>query len=126
MFGKKIIIVEDDEDIRTSLVELLLDEGYFVSTFNNGADALQSILSKKEAECDLIVLDLQMPIMNGYQFSDKLREYPEHESLPIIVMSAENHSESKLSFNKINRYVKKPLDIAHFLDTIEQCLDLDL
>lgn len=125
MFGKKIIVIEDDEDIRSILVELLLDEGYQVATFNNGAEALQSILSKKEDEYDLILLDLQMPIMNGYQFSNKLRENSDYQRLPIIVMSADIHSESKLSFNKINRYIKKPIDIAHFLDAIEQCL-LDL
>jgi two-component system sensor histidine kinase/response regulator len=120
----KIIVVEDDESIRSVLVEILTDEGYNVSSFKNGAEALESLLMRQQNDFALIVLDLNMPVMNGYEFTDKIRENQEFSLLPIIVISAEHDASAKLCFPKITRYLKKPLDISRFLELVEESIGI--
>ena len=82
-----ILIVDDDDDIRELLAEVLEDEGYRVATARNGLDALTQ-LRAGGARPSMILLDLMMPVMNGFQFLEAFRRDPALSPIPIAVVSA--------------------------------------
>lgn len=82
-----ILIVEDDESIRWSLAELLTDEGYQVATAEHGKAALD-YLQQTETLPRLILLDVMMPIMSGFEFRAMQKLHPEWQGIPVVVMSA--------------------------------------
>jgi CheY-like chemotaxis protein len=81
-----ILVIDDDEDIRDSLAEILVDEGYSVRCFAGAAEALEHL--RREGTASLIILDLMMPGMSGWAF----REVQSHDerlaSIPVIAISA--------------------------------------
>src|SRR3990167_8714897 len=84
---KNILIVEDDEDIRNLVSELLSLEGHQVSTAANGKLALDVLQNKNDIE--LVVLDLMMPVMDGQTFIKAIRNQKDHNAnIPIILLTA--------------------------------------
>jgi CheY-like chemotaxis protein len=83
---KPIVVIEDDQDMREILSEVLIDEGYRVRSFANGAEALASL--KDDGEAALIILDLMMPVMNGWRFCEEQSRDQELAEIPVIAMSA--------------------------------------
>ncbi len=81
----KILVVEDEEDIRNLLVEQLLDKGCQVRKADNGAVALQRV---KEEIPDIIFVDIVMPVMDGILFVAELRKNPETSGIPVVLVSA--------------------------------------
>ncbi len=112
----KILVVEDDDDIRDSLKELLEEEGYRVDTAANGEQALHRLGGEAP---QLILLDLMMPVMDGWEFQKQLREIPSFSRVPIIVISASKFSREPL---KAAAFIPKPLDAGVLLETIESFL----
>jgi DNA-binding response OmpR family regulator len=82
-----IVVIDDDADIRDSLAEILVDEGYSVRTFASGAEALEH-LRNEDSACCLIILDLMMPGMNGWTFREVQSHDARLSSIPVITMSA--------------------------------------
>jgi CheY-like chemotaxis protein len=80
-----VLVVDDDDDLRASLAELLLMYGFDVLTACNGEEALQLLLVHRPS---LILLDLKMPVMNGWQLLQALDADDELRALPVIVLSA--------------------------------------
>jgi CheY-like chemotaxis protein len=117
MRQSKILVVEDDDDIRESLKELLEEEGYRVDTATNGQQALIKLRDQELPQ--LILLDLMMPVMDGWQLQQELRGEPTFARLPIIVMSASKFSREPLS---AAAFIPKPLDAGVLLETIESFL----
>jgi CheY-like chemotaxis protein len=89
--SKKILIVEDDECIRESLAHALKDEGYEVITAVNGDEGLERLW-----EClpDLVILDLMMPVMTGFEFKKIMDSHPDRVDIPVIVFTAQPYSVS--------------------------------
>jgi CheY-like chemotaxis protein len=83
---KPIVIIDDDPDVREVLAELLTDEGYAVRCFANGAEALAGL--RGDASASLILLDLMMPVMNGWRFREEQTLDRRLASIPVIAMSA--------------------------------------
>ncbi len=110
-----ILVVDDDSDIRDLLASLLDLEGYDVQTAPNGKVALDLVTAKRPS---LVVLDLRMPIMDGWTFLDKLKE--RRLVLPIIVLSAEPQHSSKVVTNAKTVYVTKPFAVDDLLRVIER------
>ncbi|HYQ29492.1 MAG TPA: response regulator [Polyangiaceae bacterium] len=81
-----VLIVEDEEDLRELMRDALLMRGYCVVTAEEGTDALRKI-DDLGPPC-VILLDLLMPGMNGWEFFDKVRERPELSSVPVIIHSS--------------------------------------
>ncbi len=104
-----VLVVEDDDDARETLCEALEDEGYWVFRAANGLEAL-GILRNMSHQC-LILLDINMPIMNGYQFMDRLKELPDspHARHVIVVAAASNDVPPGTPV------VKKPVDMKLLL-----------
>jgi DNA-binding response OmpR family regulator len=81
---KKVIIVEDDKELRDFYSELLSSEGFTTLTAENGQIGLQTIMAQKP---DLVLLDLMMPVMDGKMMLHKMRNIPEFAKTPVIVLT---------------------------------------
>lgn len=81
------LVVEDEEDIRNLLVEQLQDKGCIVMKADNGAVALQRV---SEQTPDIIFVDVNMPVMDGFLFISELQEHPDTFEIPIVVVTAIN------------------------------------
>jgi CheY-like chemotaxis protein len=81
-----ILVIDDDADIRDSLAEILIDEGYTVRCFSGCAEALEHL--RHEGSASLIILDLMMPGMSGWAFRDLQSHDERLSSIPVIAMSA--------------------------------------
>lgn len=115
---KQILVVEDDESIRSSLQSLLEMEGYSVQSASNGAEALKIL--ENSGKPDLILLDLMMPVMDGFEFREKMDRLPEMARVPVVVMSADGNISTKKARVKAVDYLKKPVDINVLLERVER------
>ena len=113
MDGHNVLVVDDDADIRSLLVGVLQDEGYEAESAPNGRDAL-AILDRWRA--DAIVLDLMMPVMDGWTFVEKLRE--RKRDIPIVVLSAATDLSRHASRLGAVDVIPKPFDIEALLPRI--------
>jgi CheY-like chemotaxis protein len=84
--AKTIVVVEDDEGIRETMAALLEDEGFFVHQAENGQVGLEAL--RRSPGVGLVLLDLWMPVMNGWQMMDALRSDPSLSEVPVVVISA--------------------------------------
>lgn len=110
-----ILVVEDDDDIRNTLVDLLESEGYKTESAENGMKALE-ILQQIPKPC-LVLLDMMMPIMNGREFLDQIMKDSLLAPIPVLVVSAiadQNNSKGAVGF------IKKPIDIDVILRLVGQ------
>jgi len=112
---KNILVVEDNKEIQDSLKLALEMEGYNVFTANNGKEGLGQ-LSKIPTPC-MILLDLMMPVMNGWEFVDEINKNTMFTTIPIIVVSAYG---DKKGTPKSNGYIQKPIDLDALLDTVSK------
>jgi CheY-like chemotaxis protein len=117
--AKSVLVVEDDRDIREAVVEVLEDEGYTVSSAGHGQEALDW-LSGEEPRPDLILLDLMMPVMNGFQFRKKQLERADLAAIPVVVVTADANAKIKAEGLRAAAFVQKPLKIQPLLDLIER------
>jgi CheY-like chemotaxis protein len=118
---KHVFVVEDDRDIREAGVEVLEDEGYLVSAASDGREGLL-LLRRATPKPDLILLDLMMPIMNGFQFREEQRKDPELAAIPVVVITADVNARAKAESLGAAGFVQKPVKIQPLLDIIEQHL----
>ena len=104
-----ILLVEDDDDLRGAFRELFEDEGFNVWTASNGKEALECLQSRGRA-C-LIVLDLMMPVMNGWEFRDRQMNDPDLAKIPVVVCTADPRAESRSGFGAA-AWLSKPTDVT--------------
>jgi len=117
--GKKIFIIEDDIYIRMNLKMLLESEGYSIETASDGKDALERLKAATSLP-SLILLDLMMPIMDGFQFRHEQERDPRLADIPVVIISAGGNIEpSKIKIGA-KASLKKPFNIEDVLDTIKQ------
>ena len=115
----KIFVVEDDADLNRLVTSSLRGAGYDVVSCFDGIDALEKM---DEEKCDLLLTDIMMPRMNGFELAESVRATD--KALPIIFMTAKDDKSSKmLGYNiGIDEYVTKPFDIDILLMTIKAIL----
>ena len=103
-------------------VELLQDAGFLVDTAVNGSIAVEKIKNSRPGEYDLVIMDIQMPVMNGYDATRKIRqlEDPELANIPIIALSANTFEEDRRKSREsgMNAHVPKPIDITRLVEVI--------
>ena len=116
---RRILVVEDEAAIRESLGELLQDEGYEVWFAENGAQALTRLRSGHGLP-DLIVLDLRMPVMDGWEFRAIQKDDAVLGFIPVIAVSADRSAPAVTI--SAQAYLQKPLDVSSLLRTIERIL----
>ncbi len=113
---KRILVVEDDTSIRELLVELLESEGYSVASAVNGLEGLKYLQS--QANPDLILIDLMMPVMDGYSFRSEQLKNEKWASIPTVVMSAEANAKEKMKNFSITAFLSKPVELDTILKTV--------
>ncbi len=110
-----ILIVEDDEPIRESLVELLESEGFSTIVASNGQKALDLLFQVQDLP-HLILLDLMMPVKNGFEFCLEKSQTDRIAKIPVIVMSADGNAIERKNCICVRTYLKKPVDIDHLIE----------
>ncbi len=113
---KHVLIVEDHDDIRHLVRRLLERAGYQVSEAVNGADGIRIL--NQGLQPDLILLDVMMPVMDGFGFSAELQKNPAWKEIPVITMSADSNVASYKDRLGARSAIKKPLDITELLNTV--------
>ena len=111
-----VLIVDDDPDIRDSLREVLEDEGYEVDTVANGREALDHLKASNPRPC-VILLDLMMPVMDGWQFRKEQKQDPEIAGIPLVVITATGNRPVLIDAAEL---VMKPLDLERLLQAVER------
>jgi two-component system, chemotaxis family, chemotaxis protein CheY len=118
--GRRILLIDDDVDLSGGLAEVLEEAGYRVTCAPNG----QAGLAQMQADLpDLVLLDLLMPVMNGWMFCQAIKEDPRLLSVPVIAMSAAvSKDPGSPYFIDVFDFVAKPIDLADLLAKIEGAL----
>jgi CheY-like chemotaxis protein len=117
--GRRVVIVDDDHDIRESLAEVLIECGYEALTASNGRAALE-LLEREGAS--VILLDLMMPVMDGWQFREAQLERPALAGIPVIVVSADANVGAKAAAIGADAFLVKPIHIADLLRLLDQLI----
>lgn len=124
--GRRILVVEDNELNREIAQAILEEAGFAVETAPDGTDAVGMIRQAEEYYYDAVLMDVQMPVMDGYEATRTIRALPRQdvEDLPIIAMTANAMEEDKENALKsgMNAHIAKPLDIDLFIKTLSKYL----
>ena len=119
LMAKCIMVVDDEEIILEISKRKLIESGYEVMTAGDGAAALD-MLKKKTP--DLILLDVQMPNMNGYTFVMEKDKTPEFAKIPVVVLTAYGEMEPVFKRHGIKSYLLKPLKLQEIVEKVQEIL----
>jgi CheY-like chemotaxis protein len=116
--GKRILVVEDDAAIREVLTEILELDGYLVDAASNGDEGIKAL--EQNPLPDLILLDLMMPVKDGFAFRNEQVANPQWATIPVIVLSANANLEARLDQMGSGKlpFLKKPVDLDTILYSI--------
>ncbi len=124
--GKKILLVEDNELNREIAVEILKEAGFEVESAEDGEIAVRKMKQAADGQYDLILMDIQMPNMDGYEATRQIRALPDaaKADIPIFAMTANAFEEDRQNALKagMNGHIAKPLDIPHLLQVLADVL----
>ena len=117
----KILVVDDNKDLVTFLKRRLEVEDHKVLTAENGEAALEQVQNERP---DLIILDIMMPVMDGFECNLRLRESQETSSIPVIMLTAKSETTDKLTalFTGATEYITKPFKSEELLEAINRLL----
>jgi len=115
----KVLVVDDDESIRKSLCKLLHGEGYQVVTVASGSRAVE-ILCLERVKFDLLLVDLNMPLKNGWATLDRVLEI--NPFLPVIIVTGQPNQQEMAEAAGVNALVEKPIDVPLLLQIIQNLL----
>jgi two-component system chemotaxis response regulator CheY len=114
MAGERVLVVDDEQDIREFLELALESQGYRVTTADNGAVALERVTREP---IDLVLLDMRMPVMDGWAFAQAYRQHPGHHA-PIVVITAATNAAARAAEIRAQDYVAKPFDLDDLLTVL--------
>ena len=115
----KILVIDDDK-INVTLVKFgLAEQNYSVVFAYNGEEG---IVKLKKEKPDLIVLDIQMPKMNGYEFMNELKSSPEFSQIPVIMLTANDVLEDVFKVEGVKSYFVKPVNLPGLVKKIKECI----
>jgi CheY-like chemotaxis protein len=109
MARPSVLVVDDDQAIREVIAEVLRDEGYEVVCAENGVQALDEL--RKDHPPNLVLLDLMMPVMSGWEVLEQLQSDDHLAQIPVVVVSAMNAP-------GVREHLAKPIDLDRLLDTV--------
>ena len=121
IISKKILIVEDDPSFSRAINHIVEKEGYDVSTASNGMTGLRMATEDKP---DLLILDVMLPGIDGFEICSRLRNEPQTAKLPIMMLSAKGQESDKTTGLKVgaDEYLTKPVDRELLLEKITTLL----
>lgn len=115
--GHAVLVVEDDPDVRQSIAEVLADNDYLPVLAGNGEEAFAQLHARKEPPC-VILLDLMMPVMDGWEFRRQQRANPRLANIPVVVMSAID-GDRLLEIEPVAAF-RKPLAFNQVIDFLQR------
>nr|WP_242544492.1 response regulator [Corallococcus sp. NCSPR001] len=115
-----VLVVDDDPDILEALSEILEAEGFEIRRARNGKEALERL---EPDPPHLILLDLMMPVMDGWEFAQRMRQKPDFAGIPIIVLSADRNVGSKAKDIGAMGHLAKPFELNDLLSMVRQSLN---
>ena len=117
--AKKILIIDDDLTNDKILQARLQSQGYQAIIATDGDEGLLKVKSEKP---NLIILDIQMPRMNGYTFMNELKKMEHFKSIPVIVLTAHETMQPIFSLKGVKGYLVKPVNPDILFEKMKQCL----
>jgi CheY-like chemotaxis protein len=111
------MVIEDDLSVRETIQDVLEVEGFQVTQAANGQEALDHLRSGHPR---VILLDLMMPVMDGWQFRDEMRRDPSLSAIPVVVMSADAGLEGKAAGMDAVAVLQKPITLDRLLETVHR------
>jgi DNA-binding response OmpR family regulator len=119
--SKKVLIIEDDPSFLRAVSHIIEKEGYSVITASNGMTGLRMATESKP---DLLILDVMLPGLDGFEICNRLRNEAQTAKLPIIMLSAKGQETDKTTGLKVgaNEYLTKPIDRALLLEKVTSLL----
>ena len=125
--GKRVLIVEDNELNREIASELLKDEGFLIEEAANGVEAIDKVIHSRNGYFDLILMDIQMPVMDGYKATREIRRMKESAlaGIPIVAMTANTFEEDKKKCFAagMNGHIEKPINRQIIRSTLANVLN---
>lgn len=119
---KRIVVIEDDVEIRDLLAYALKTQGYEVSEAANGDIGLR-VLREAKDEVAAILLDLMMPVMNGWEVIESLHADESLRAIPVVVMSGLKENSLDQRHSKVRAYLRKPIELGELYLTLAKCQD---
>lgn len=118
----KLLLVEDNPDVQSLTKELFESEGYEVNCAGNGKEALD-FLRRETTKTDLILLDLMMPVMDGYQFRKEQLTDAKIASVPVVVLSADGSAQTRMEQLGVHEFCTKAKGIEEMLEVVKRNLN---
>ncbi len=118
MTRPRVLVVDDDTDLREAIVDVLEDEGYAVDCAADGLEGLEH-LRARELPC-LILLDWMMPRCDGPQFRAAQREDPALAAIPVVILTADMRLADKIEQLDAQDYLRKPVELARLLAVVRR------
>jgi len=115
----QVLVVEDDQDVRDTILDLLSDEGVPAAGMADGASALR-FLKSAPVKPNLILLDLMMPGVNGAEFRRLQMQDPSLAHIPVVLLSADVTTESASVEMRADGYLKKPVKLTKLLEVVQR------
>jgi CheY-like chemotaxis protein len=109
-----ILVVDDDYDIRRSIGSALEDEGYSIALAENGAVGLQKL--REGLRVKLILLDIMMPVLDGFEFCRAWKEDTSLRDIPVVIVSADGSTDQKARTCGATGWIRKPVQLDQLLD----------
>ncbi len=123
----KVLLVDDVKINREIAIKILTKYGFMVDYAENGQEAVERLREADAGTYQIVLMDIQMPVMNGYEATKAIREFEDKDkaSVPIIAMSANAFAEDiqKSLDNGMNGHISKPIEIAKMMETINEILN---
>ena len=123
--GRRLLLVEDNELNREIATEILTEAGFELESAENGQIACDMVQQAEPGYYDLVLMDVQMPVMDGYTATKNIRRMdPEHANVPIVAMTANAFEEDrKLALEAgMNGHLAKPLEIDKMMELLQTIL----
>ncbi len=116
---KKILVVEDDLDLAVIVAERLKANGYEII---KASDGLEALIKAREEKPHMIVLDVTMPVMDGYQFLQELKWDDEVRDIPVVVLTGRSSAKKEFAAVGIEHFLLKPFDAQMLLGAVAECV----
>jgi DNA-binding response OmpR family regulator len=119
---KKILVIEDDKFLRKLLIDRLVEEGYFVDGAIDGEEGLKKV---KDEKCDLILLDLILPGINGFEVLSSLKKEKNLEGIPVLILSnlgQKEEIERGLKLGAVDYIIKAHFTLDEIVEKIKKIL----
>lgn len=118
--SRRVLVVEDDQMLRETIGEVMVDIGHEVRLAGNGREALVQL---EGWPADLIILDLMMPLMDAYEFHDRQREHAAGRPAKVLVLSAAHDVAEAAERLGATAWMAKPFNLGSMLETVDRLLE---